>query len=175
LTSKRRKYLQKLRRKHLDQKVCTNHPKSPAAPGKTLCQYCLNYFKGVRAGHKAKGICIHCHIRPAVSGKIKCQECVDRQSIGRLPIEAHPAARKRAIETREARANGTYKCPVLGKTEKELNKLFPPKIKKSVWEFDHNGKKFRDIISRRANLAIGNLTSEQLLKGAAYVRKHEVR
>lgn len=164
----------KRRKENINKARCQNHPESPVVFGKKHCQNCLDKMKIRHQNRIDGGICVHHVSAPAVIGKKHCQICLDNRAVYLLPKSVQPDALKRAIETREARMSGTYVCPVLGKTEKELNDLFLSKSNRSVWAFDHKGDKFRNIISRRANHAIGTLTSEQLFQGANYVSKYEI-
>jgi len=164
-------YRKELRRKGM----CPNHIDTPSAPGKKMCQNCITDANMRRNEDIARGICIAHPNVFAAPGKTMCYNCLDDRAVYKLPKSIQAVAKKRAVETQEARINGTYICPVLGKTEKELRELFSFDSDYTVWQFDHKGDVFRDIISRRMNVAIGNLTSEQLLQGVTYVRKHEVR
>ena len=161
-------------RAHVDRVgMCRSHCRTPIAPGKSKCQYCLDNAKSTRKDRVKSGFCGDHPSVVVVKGKSRCLVCLDRRSIYRLPKKAQDAAQKRANETREARSNGTYKCPILGYTEVELVSLFPSKSTKTVWEFDHTGDMFRDIISGSANRALKTFSAEQLLSFSNYVRQKE--
>jgi hypothetical protein len=162
------------RQEHKNRGMCSSHPQVLAAFGKTACQKCLDRLAVHRKESLRKGICPGHPENSVILGKTYCQHCADRLAIRRLPKNAQTDAQKRADETREARINGTYKCPVFNKTEGELDKLFPRQSNRSIWAFDHIGDLFRDIISYRANSAIGILSSTQLLQGVDYVKKYEI-
>jgi hypothetical protein len=162
------------RQQTINKGMCRSHPKIPVALGKRKCQGCLDAIKNNRAYLLSKGVC---PIHPNVSlspGKSLCQQCLDYTAIFKLPKNAKLAAQKKADETREARINGSYICPILGKTEEEIRILFPSKCNKSIWEFDHIGDLFRDIISGPANRIIKNFSSKELIRSTAYVKKHEI-
>lgn len=167
------KYQKNRRLKFRSMGVCYNHPKKHVVLGKTKCQECLDTEKERRDDLLKRKRCPGHSDLPVAVGKTWCQRCLDRAAIDHLPKNIQPAAWKRADETRESRIRGTYRCPILGKTEEELKKLFLTNSNRSVWSFDHVGEIFRDIISQRANHAIGVLTSEQLFQGANYVKKYE--
>ena len=162
------------RKKRIAEGMCQNHPRVPAAPGLKSCQGCIDRLSQDRKELIAQGLCYVHSEELLVPGKTMCQICLDMKSISKLPESARAADRVRAKETLASRLNGTYKCPVWGLTESELNVLFPIDSSHSVWAFDHSGDNFRDIISRRANHALGNLTPEQLHQAAGYAEKHRV-
>jgi hypothetical protein len=167
-------YFKKRRKEQLSKGECPNHVGVPLAPGKTKCQYCIDYLKKRNQNILDKGKCFAHPKSPVAPGKIQCQVCLDWMRIRRLPKNAQEAALKKAQETEKARTDGTYVCPIWGKTEKEINEMFPSKSEKSVWEFDHVGDIFRDIISGPANRVIGTLSSKQLSKCLDYVKNHEI-
>ena len=166
--------VKKIRQQLSDKGMCRSHSKTPVALGKKKCQNCLDTIKNNRLYLLSKGVCPYHTDSLLVPGKVVCQFCLDGQAIYKLPEKAQSAAWVRANETREARINGTYVCPIFKKAAFELNELYLCRPNQSVWEFDHVGDIFRDIISGRANHAIGTLTSEQLFQGAEYARKHEI-
>ncbi len=157
--------------------VCTSHPDQIVIAGKTRCQKCVDATV-IRDTQRIKeceekGACFSHPDRKVATDRGSCQECLDNHAVSSLPKKARDAARKRANSTRKDRVNGTYRCPVYGMTEKELRERFPSNTKYSFWSFDHIGNSFRDIISRRANYAVGTLASYELSLGVDYVKKHE--
>jgi hypothetical protein len=142
--------------------------------GKSKCQKCLEGIKNHRLKLLNSGLCPSHPKTELAVGKAVCQPCLDTAAIIKLPIKARTEARKMATETRKARIDGTYTCPILGKTEKELRVLFPSKSNKSIWEFDHVNDLFRNIISGPANRIIKTFSSGELIKSAVYVRMYEV-
>lgn len=162
------KTIRKARKAAQDSGFCPNHRKRLLAEGKKKCLQCLASGERLRNERRTKGLCPH-HGTAVVSGKKHCQICLDRIAINKLPNALRTAATVRAEETREARTNGTYKCPVWGYTEAELIAMFPSKCSKSVWEFDHIGGKFRNIISGSANRVLKTLNFNQLTLCADYV------
>ena len=167
-----RKDEKKYRQQLLNKGECASHP-GVKAVSKTLCQNCLDNQKRRRQQALANGKCPNHPQADAAPGRYACLECLDYQAIVRLPRKARATAQKRADETREARLDGTYRCPAWGFTEREYREMFPNAVRQGVWEFDHKGDDFRDIILRRVNFAIGNLTSTQLRLATEYVSRFE--
>lgn len=162
------------RRMLLSKGFCRIHSKTPVAPGKRKGQKCLDAAKNNRRYLLSKGVCPYHPKVLLAPRKAVCQKCLDGTAIYKLPEGIRVAAQKRADETREDRVNGTYICPILGKTEKDLRVLFPSISSKSIWEFDHIESSFRDIISGPANRIIKTFSSEELIRSAIYTRKYEL-
>src|SRR5579859_5565298 len=119
------------------------------------------------------GLCLNC-LNKSESGLRCCRKCLDYKAIKKLPEKAQPASLIRAEETRQARIDGTYVCPILKLTEAELKTKFSLHNHRSVWEFDHKEDIFRDIISGQANKSLRTWSSSELKSMLDYVSAHEL-